>query len=100
MDRLFNFEEIHVKALLKILNFLNQEIIDHKPAKQTPRAGKGRPPTKVVSKPVVSLPTIEAIDPINRHNIIDSILKCCQYFDQYFKYNYKFGKYSTNLIRF
>ncbi|CAG2121663.1 unnamed protein product, partial [Medioppia subpectinata] len=40
--------------------------------------------------------TIESIDIHNRQLIIDSILNCIQYFDQQFKYNYKFVVYKTD----
>ena len=93
-DQLFRFEDIHVKALLKILNFLSHEFVETKASTKPalPR-GKGRPPSKATTKPVVPQMNIESIDLQNRQIIIDSILNCCLYFDQYFKYNYKFGKY-------
>ncbi|CAG2166205.1 unnamed protein product, partial [Oppiella nova] len=40
--------------------------------------------------------TIETIDARNRQLIVESILNCIQYFDQHFKYNYKFVVLKTD----
>jgi hypothetical protein len=90
MDELkFNFEEIHLKALIKLLNYINQEF--HSIKSLTKLSSKKLTKTKSTPKLTTNQLTIASIEAINKQLVIDSIINCCNYFDHYFKYNFKFG---------
>lgn len=87
---MFQFEEIHLKALIKLLNFINQEF--HSSKTITKLSSKTSTKSKSTPKLTANQLTIQSIEANNKQLVIDSIINCCNYFDQYFKYNYKFGK--------